>query len=82
MKHAKAKQVSVVLQGNNAELDLSVEDDGIGFDPVKARTGMTLGFISMKERLRQVNGSLTLNSSPGSGTRVACSVPLRYEDEA
>lgn len=80
LKHAKAKRVSVTLSGKSSRIQLCVKDDGIGFDPEEARTRMTLGLISMNERLRQVNGSLKLNSSPGRGTRIECVVPLRLED--
>ena len=55
---------------------LSVEDDGIGFDveAVKERGG--LGLISMEERARLVNGTLSIEAQPGHGARISLTIPL------
>ena len=58
-------------------LTLEVVDDGCGFDVETTLTGHGLGLISMRERLRAVNGDIIIESEPGVGTRVRADVPLR-----
>ncbi len=77
VKHSQAKQATVTLIGARDYIRLRVADRGIGFRPEEARTRMTLGLISMNERLRQVDGTLKLDSEPGGGTRVEARVPLQ-----
>jgi PAS domain S-box-containing protein len=75
-KHSRAKHVSVALASQKGAVTLSLEDDGVGFNPeaVKGRGG--LGLIGMEERARLVNGKLSIVSRPGNGTRIAFRVPL------
>lgn len=68
VKHGRAKQIAVQLFQNTSSLRLIVKDEGIGFDLTTPSNG--LGLVSMKERLRIVEGTLTLTSSPGKGTMV------------
>ena len=66
-RHAQARTVSVevVLRGN--DLVLSVEDDGVGMQvPEQPHT---FGILGMRERARSIGGDLTLDSTPGAGTR-------------
>jgi len=75
-KHSHAKHVSVALSLRKGEVFLSVEDDGIGFEveAVKERGG--LGLISMEERARLVNGTLSIEAQPGHGARISLTIPL------
>ncbi len=74
--HAHCAQVSLRREANY--LTLEVQDDGIGFDPDVMRAGGANGFglASMRERLALVNGELTIDSQPGSGTRVCARAPI------
>ncbi len=74
--HAHCAQVS--LKREASCLTLEVQDDGIGFDPDVMRAGRVNGFglASMRERLALVNGELTIDSQPGSGTRVCARAPM------
>ncbi len=76
-KHAHATEVRVELRNTGENVQLVVEDDGVGFsaDSVGSKTG--LGIVSMKERARLVNGTVSIRSEPGQGTEVSASVPLR-----
>jgi len=73
-KHARAKEVWVALQPAGGEVLLSVEDDGVGFDPqagvVMADQPAGLGMLGMRERLELLGGWLEIDSQPGEGTRV------------
>jgi signal transduction histidine kinase len=75
IKHSCATSIAVRLcRGENGNaIRLMVIDDGAGFDPKKVRTD-SLGLISMRERLRLVDGELLINSSPNRGTEVIADV--------
>lgn len=76
MRHAHAKRVWVTLGLNAGEVQLSVRDDGIGFDvAVVSDASGTGGFglTGMQERARQMGGRLTIDSAPGCGTQVRAS---------
>jgi signal transduction histidine kinase len=76
LRHAEAARLDVRLDATNSRLTLSVEDDGVGFDPdaIEVRS-RRLGLTSMEERARAVGGTLTIESRPGAGTRVRLEVP-------
>ena len=65
------------LNGTSSEILLAVHDSGIGFDPEKAIEGNGLGLISMMERLKLVDGQLSIDSKPQVGTTIHARVPLR-----
>ena len=73
VKHAHAHRVRIVVQEQDQRLVLSIEDDGIGFDPRRQR-GM--GFLGMHERVTSLGGSLTVDSLPGHGARLRVELPL------
>ena len=75
-RHARAKHVWIDLRQRDALLQLVVEDDGVGFDVRQALGGTSLGLVGMRERLLLVGGELTIESSPGDGTRVRAQMPL------
>jgi PAS domain S-box-containing protein len=76
VKHARSREVSVTLEERDGRLRLIVEDFGVGFDPEQSKPGASLGLISMKERVRLLNGTISVESRPGDGTHVTVSVPL------
>ena len=81
LKHARARTVSVVLDRRPRGVRLVIEDDGTGFDPdVPASTvpgaRQRLGLLGMRERLNQIGGTLTVESSPGAGTTLFVAIPL------
>jgi two-component system NarL family sensor kinase len=81
--HAKAKSVTVSLRcgGRSPLVELTVADDGVGFDPRRISEERH-GIRGMRERARLVGGTLRITSRPGEGTRVAVRVRtgLRIED--
>jgi PAS domain S-box-containing protein len=74
--HGHATRISVTLRVDGDFIQLRVEDNGSGFfsDPNHRKKG--LGVTSMTERVRLVNGTLTISSQPGQGTEVFARVPL------
>ena len=79
VKHSAARRVSVNLTGGPEGLTLTVVDDGVGFD-VNDVSSRGLGLISMSERLDPLGGTLTIRSTPGAGTHLEVTVPLRPAD--
>ena len=75
-QHAGAKRVWVTLSRTAAGTRLAIRDDGAGFSPVDVEPGLGLGILGMRERLRAVNGSLSIRSRPGGGTKVVALAPL------
>ncbi len=79
IKHSGARTVEVLLEKTNNEIHLTVSDNGCGFDPESELTRKGLGFISMRERLRLVDGCIRIHTRPLRGTRVEVFVPLTRE---
>lgn len=80
LKHAYANQIEIQLQISATEANLTIRDDGCGFQ-VPARLGALagdhhFGLIGMMERIESVGGRLTVESQPGRGTQILASVPL------
>lgn len=79
-KHAQARQVELSLRFGPSSLELCIFDDGVGFDVKRAcdraRGDDRLGLIGMQERLTAEGGFLSIDSSPGMGTRVVAQLPL------
>jgi signal transduction histidine kinase len=73
-KHSEAGKVSVVLRGKRTFVELTVADDGCGFDPRRIDTGR-LGLSSISERVRLLGGAVGIETSPGGGTTVRATLP-------
>jgi signal transduction histidine kinase len=81
IKYSRATHVSVDLRREDAELTLTIADDGVGFDLESAwRKG--LGLISIRERVEANGGTLAIRSSLGRGTRFDVRVSMDVEPAA
>ncbi len=80
-RHAQAKNVCLMIRKHNGGVSFSVEDDGIGFDVLRAAKvnpdERGLGLATMEERARMLGGSLEIWSEKGKGTRISFHVPLK-----
>lgn len=72
IRHGKARHIKVAGESHGAILSFSVRDDGIGFDPVHCAGPDEghFGLLGVSERVKRLNGSMTIDSVPGS-TRIA-----------
>lgn len=79
-KHAKADNVSVVIDNDEGMVNFLVEDDGKGFDmeQIEARypTERSLGLVAMDERARMLGGLIKISGHIGRGTRISFSIPI------
>jgi signal transduction histidine kinase len=69
VKHSRAANIAVMLHQTATRVELSVRDDGIGFDRTQLRPEQ-LGLSIMHERAQEIGGELTLQSTPGAGAEV------------
>jgi signal transduction histidine kinase len=72
-RHANATEVSCFLTGNDKEIKLSITDNGKGM--VDNNKKKTLGLLGMRERALMMNGKLSIDSTPGIGTRIQLIIP-------
>jgi PAS domain S-box-containing protein len=76
VKYSRVRQFTVELDGTDGEIQLTVRDAGVGFDPSEAIYGHGLGLISMRERLKLAGGRISVESQPGMGTTIHARVPI------
>ena len=74
-RHSQAHRVDISLMYNGGTLQLSVADDGRGFDV--GLKGHGLGLRSMRERVGSIHGTVQFQSAPGQGTRIIVQVPTK-----
>lgn len=72
-KHANAKHVDVQLIGHEDTITISIEDDGDGFNVLKAENG--LGLKNMQSRIQQIGGAFSLDSAHNKGSSILISIP-------
>ena len=73
-RHAHARHVEVTLTAPDVVLEVTVRDDGVGFDVGRVSTG--LGLMGMSERAELAGGRVDIESAPGVGTTVRARFPL------
>lgn len=74
-KHSRARAARVEVTVDDGGVRLRVADQGVGFDPGRLDSRPGLGFVSMRERLRLVQGTVRVQSAPDQGTTVDVWVP-------
>jgi signal transduction histidine kinase len=81
-KHSRVRHLEVRLWGTSDEIHLTVKDSGVGFDREAAKESRGLGLISMEERLKLVNGTLSIDSQPKRGTTIHARVPVNSSSDS
>ncbi|MDB5055298.1 MAG: two-component system sensor histidine kinase [Bacilli bacterium] len=80
LRHSKATKMDIKLQRPTDAVRLSVHDNGIGFDS-DLQKHTSYGLVSMRERVNEIGGSLSIVTAPDKGTRIEIRVPLMRADE-
>ena len=76
-RHGCVNEVTVLMRADTEALVINIEDRGLGFDYASVKAaGDTTGLKWMHERLSALGGRLTVESSPGTGTRLKATVPI------
>ncbi len=75
-RHAQASNVYVSMRKEDEQLQVTIRDDGVGFDHAKVRIKHTFGLMGMRERAKIFGGESRINSKPGEGTSLKLTIPL------
>jgi len=81
-KHSRVRRFDVTLACANNELNLRVSDRGVGFDLESAMKSGGVGLSSMQERVRMINGTISIDSTPVGGTTIRVRAPLTFTADA
>ncbi len=76
VKHAAAQNILLHVEREAGAVHMKVADDGRGFSIHDARTEGGLGLSGMRERVALMDGTISIESQPGQGTRIGVSIPL------
>ncbi len=76
VKHAQCKQVTVDFRPEGNQLQLTISDDGVGFDIGKGKRG--IGLRNVTSRVKKIKGTLAINSKKGEGTTILVRLPYSY----
>jgi signal transduction histidine kinase len=74
LKHAKATTIEVKVAIVNKALEMSIKDDGVGFDPETRPSG--IGFANMARRVELLSGNFQIHSSIGNGCEIWVEMPV------
>ncbi len=81
LRYSKASHLSITIHKTDQSITMSIEDDGIGFDPDKIDMTRSHGLLGIRERVYALNGNSLIESSTGKGTKIEVSIPFVSEDE-
>ena len=73
-RHSFATRVEIVITYSRSDIQVSIEDNGIGFQPADQSYGV--GLKSIQERIDLINGSVQIISQPGAGTQLLIQAPI------
>jgi len=82
VKHSGVRHIEVGLWGTLGEIHLTVSDSGAGFDSEPAKQTRGLGLVSMEERLKLLNGALSIQSQRNRGTTVHARIPYNSRNDS
>ncbi len=80
LKHAQADHVTLKLVFAPTQIELSIRDDGRGFDPHQINMH-GFGLMGIKERARRLGGEVEIDTAPGQGTRVRVTLPISDDNK-
>ncbi len=76
IRHAQAHHVKINLKYRENEISMTIEDDGVGIPADKISSGKSLGLIGMRERAKQINGTVVFMKKYTHGTKIVIRIPI------
>ncbi len=76
IKHSGAKNAKVTVQKNESSIHITIQDNGVGFQTDQTKLN-SLGLSTIRERVRSLDGTVTVKSKPGSGTQTDILIPIK-----
>jgi signal transduction histidine kinase len=73
VRHSEAKNAEVTVAQSATGIEVTVADNGRGFDPARTRG---LGILGMEERVKRLGGNFSVESKPGNGTTIHAVLPV------
>lgn len=80
MRHAQATKVNIIVRYENGQIELKVEDNGIGINKDAIKNSRSFGLIGIRERAFSCGGEAVISPNSDSGTTVQVKVPVRQEN--
>jgi signal transduction histidine kinase len=74
VRHAQAETIRINVSAGEGQLRVLVTDDGVGVDPARRRNG--LGLRGIDERVKELQGNMTISQQAGNGTTLAVQLPV------
>lgn len=81
IKHAQASQISIQLNGLETEINLIIEDNGMGFDATDSKVAKGLGLKSIQNRVSLLGGTYHLDTLKGRGTTFIIDIPINWNND-
>ena len=81
-RHSHASRVEIHLKQDGDGLEVSLNDNGVGFHRGNVTNGLGFGLSGMEERIKKIGGELLIKSAPGKGTQISCRIPAAQSFEA
>jgi len=75
-RHSKARNIRVSVYGQPDRVRATIQDDGVGFDPEKP-FGVGIGLLGLRERVRELSGSVSIESQARKGTILSVELPVQ-----
>lgn len=76
IKHSQASEATIHLTDHGDNINIIIEDNGIGFEHAKADTADGMGLQNIKKKIVQLGGSFEIDSTPGKGTTIIIDIPV------
>lgn len=76
LKHSEAKETNIQLTESEGNVNLIVEDDGVGFNPEKLGKKSGIGLSNLKARVAKLDGTFHIDSGKGAGTTISIDIPV------
>lgn len=77
IKHARATEAHIQLTHHDDNINIIIEDNGIGFDPEKAQIAADgMGLDTIRRKINQLGGTIEIDSTQGKGTSIIIDIPI------